>query len=480
MAKILSSKRRLWLALGAVVGVALIAGAGFFFGYYRGHALPGVTVAGVSVSGLTPEQVQAQLTERAEGQVILLDVPGEDEQEVSLADVGARVDVEKTVQEVFQANGSPMAMIEGFFDDHEITPFVVVESERFSEFTDQLLPEDGHGPVDASVHFDADSSYFYTTESRPGELVDTAALEGDVVSAARSLEDARISVPTLASDPATQTEQAMAAAELANGFLDAQVSVTDSYYDTAIADRAQKAKWIKFKGEGDDYKPALKKKKATAWVDEFAEESSDAPTTGLRNVDENGEEVAVSLPAEDGYGADNVAKVVKAFGKALAAGEGVDTVFTYDVLPATWEDRPALPGTERLLYRPAEGEKWIDLDLTNASVTAYEGDQIVAGPSLMVPGDPLTPTVTGEYNVYLKYEIQDMRGENYDGSKYVTKDVPWVTYFYGGYGFHGAPWRSSFGWNGPGGSHGCINMEVADAKFIYDWADMGTKVISHD
>ncbi|WP_314570093.1 L,D-transpeptidase, partial [uncultured Actinomyces sp.] len=63
--------------------------------------------------------------------------------------------------------------------------------------------------------------------------------------------------------------------------------------------------------------------------------------------------------------------------------------------------------------------------------------------------------------------------------KYETEGVPWVTYFTGSYAMHGAPWRSSFGWSGYGGSHGCVNMPVDAAKFIYDWTDMGDTVVVH-
>ena len=72
-----------------------------------------------------------------------------------------------------------------------------------------------------------------------------------------------------------------------------------------------------------------------------------------------------------------------------------------------------------------------------------------------------------------------MRGNNADGTKYETPDVPWILYFHGGYATHGAYWRSSFGYDaGAGGSHGCVNMPVDSAKNLYDWANVGTKVIS--
>ena len=69
-----------------------------------------------------------------------------------------------------------------------------------------------------------------------------------------------------------------------------------------------------------------------------------------------------------------------------------------------------------------------------------------------------------------------MRGENADGSNYVTEGVPWITYFYQGYALHGAPWRSSFGYSA---SHGCLNMPVGEAQWFFNWAEVGTTVASH-
>ena len=48
--------------------------------------------------------------------------------------------------------------------------------------------------------------------------------------------------------------------------------------------------------------------------------------------------------------------------------------------------------------------------------------------------------------------------------------------FVTGYAFHGAPWRSDFGYSA---SHGCVNMPSADAQWIYNWAEIGTTVVSH-
>jgi lipoprotein-anchoring transpeptidase ErfK/SrfK len=44
----------------------------------------------------------------------------------------------------------------------------------------------------------------------------------------------------------------------------------------------------------------------------------------------------------------------------------------------------------------------------------------------------------------------------------------------GNFGFHGAYWHDNFG---IAASHGCINLAPADAKWLYDWAGIGERVI---
>ena len=65
-------------------------------------------------------------------------------------------------------------------------------------------------------------------------------------------------------------------------------------------------------------------------------------------------------------------------------------------------------GPERFAYRAAEGEKWVDVNLTDSTLTAYEGYTQVHGPILINHGGVGHETVTGTYHVYLKRAKQDM------------------------------------------------------------------------
>ena len=95
---------------------------------------------------------------------------------------------------------------------------------------------------------------------------------------------------------------------------------------------------------------------------------------------------------------------------------------------------------------------------------------------MIVDGAPETPTATGTFYTFWKLETQTMRGRNTDGSEYIQEDVPWVMYFFADFAVHGSYWRSSFGYSG---SHGCVNVPVADAAWLYAWAPLGTRVEVH-
>ena len=122
------------------------------------------------------------------------------------------------------------------------------------------------------------------------------------------------------------------------------------------------------------------------------------------------------------------------------------------------------PVDELLLYhRPASpDEKWIEVNVTEQRVTAWEGNVPVMS-FLTSTGLPNTPTVLGEYNIYWKLDKTFMTGPGY-----YLPDVPHTMYFYAGYALHGAYWHNNFG---SPMSHGCVNLSLDNAKELFEWAD---------
>ncbi|HQE92957.1 MAG TPA: LysM peptidoglycan-binding domain-containing protein [Anaerolineae bacterium] len=118
----------------------------------------------------------------------------------------------------------------------------------------------------------------------------------------------------------------------------------------------------------------------------------------------------------------------------------------------------------------AAGELWIDVNLSTQTITAYEGQTPVYS-ALVSTGLWGTPTVVGTFSIYAKYLSTPMSGPGY-----YLPNVPHTMYFYRGYAIHGAYWHNNFG---TPMSHGCINLSLPDAAWFYNWAPLGTKVVTH-
>jgi len=134
---------------------------------------------------------------------------------------------------------------------------------------------------------------------------------------------------------------------------------------------------------------------------------------------------------------------------------------------------PPTPWAVPPIISPADmpdGLKWIDVDLTTQTLTAYEGPDVVRL-SLVSTGLPDTPTPFGVFYIRIKLRYDDMEGPDY-----YLPNVPYVMYFYSGYALHGTYWHGNFGHPM---SHGCINIPNLHAAWLYEWADLGTMVVIH-
>ncbi len=117
---------------------------------------------------------------------------------------------------------------------------------------------------------------------------------------------------------------------------------------------------------------------------------------------------------------------------------------------------------------PASGEaKEIVVDLSEQKVYVYEKGSL-ARTMIVSTGVAATPTVLGTYRIYVRYLKQNMSGPGY-----YLPNVPYVQYFYQGYGLHGTYWHNNFG---RPMSRGCVNLTVVDAEWLYRWASIGTLV----
>ena len=497
------------VAILAVIAVVLTGGALAYAKQFEGRALPGTTVLGQDVAGKTPEEIAALVTEHGESVKVSV-TAGDQQLEVPLADLGVTVDAAATAQAAVSPDESVTKVISSTWSgERSVDPVVSVDEAKASEFAKGLVPEDMTEPVDAEVTFDEEEQTWNAVPGRNGQGVDPQTLVDAVTANASSLEDFSIEQPIEEIAPQITTEEAEKVVGTIGSLLEQPMAITGADEKTHEVSVERRNDWISVVADetGSALTISVDEESVREWVAARAEKDAVEPKNGIEQVDEDGKVVKVIAEKTDGLQITNSDAVADQLIGALKGTTPLEAAFETKEVKSevekvdapktedektedektkdeeseddTAKDDAAKDDEEKAPAKPT-GEKWIDVDLTNKTVTAYVGDTPVWGPRTMVDGKPGNETATGSFEIYLRYDKQDMTNAGYypEGHEkyYLTPDVPWVQYFHNGYAFHGAPWRSSCGYSG---SHGCINMPVSDAKWLYDWAGIGTRTEVH-
>jgi len=149
-----------------------------------------------------------------------------------------------------------------------------------------------------------------------------------------------------------------------------------------------------------------------------------------------------------------------------------DFIKVVNVLPLSEEIvwTAKLPEIEEIIR-----EKRIEIDLSEQKMRLYENDKMIKE-ALVSTGQPGMETPIGEFQIYNKFPRA--------WSKMASLWMPyWMAFLPTGFmGIHELPeWPNGHKEGekslGHPASHGCIRLGVGDAKFVYDWAEIGTPVI---
>ncbi|MFQ3630723.1 L,D-transpeptidase [Roseiflexus sp.] len=136
--------------------------------------------------------------------------------------------------------------------------------------------------------------------------------------------------------------------------------------------------------------------------------------------------------------------------------------------PQSFGPMPGAPVWSSALF-----ERRIEVNLSTQMLTAFEGDVPVYRAPVATGRDGFN-TPAGTFAIYAKLPMQTMTGSA-GGESWYVPDIPWVQYVVGGVALHGTYWHDAWG-TGVRMSHGCINLNIDDAEWLYRWADIGTRV----
>lgn len=164
-----------------------------------------------------------------------------------------------------------------------------------------------------------------------------------------------------------------------------------------------------------------------------------------------------------------------------------DSQFSFELMVGE-TDQTAVDMRTRLFYAnasgsvmdiPLKGEKWVLVDISEQRLELHLDDYIVREFPIS-SGAYATPTPYGETRIELKQEVR-VGGKS---PHYIMPKFMWFRS--GGYGFHALPslgtdggifWTEALNHIGRPVSHGCVRLLPWDADFMFDFVEIGSRVV---
>lgn len=131
-----------------------------------------------------------------------------------------------------------------------------------------------------------------------------------------------------------------------------------------------------------------------------------------------------------------------------------------------------LPPNELAPISPGRDDKRVEINLTQQTLTAYEGNNAVlhsvVSTGAVFAGERYFVTPAGTFQIWRKRASRHMAGGTPGVDYYNLPGIPWVGYFSGGVALHGTYWHNDYGRQR---SHGCVNLTPEHARWLYLWTD---------
>ena len=148
--------------------------------------------------------------------------------------------------------------------------------------------------------------------------------------------------------------------------------------------------------------------------------------------------------------------------------------------PDEWVDATQVARVDPHTTAPTgvTGNRWIEINLDEQTLSVYDDNHLVFA-TMTSSGSAPFYTRPGLFHIYEKKPAETMSGstEADRSDYYYLEDVPWTMYFDENRALHGAYWHNGFGYTR---SHGCVNLSVGDAHWLYDWANLNDFVYVYD
>ena len=470
-----------FLAFALAFTSLTILAVGAYSSYYADKAVPTSTIAAHTLTGLTRKESQTLLEEMIysyEKNFPITIIHETGSLQPTLEQLGVTISPEKTIHNLF-SKGHETDIASRLISNGQSLLFGNEGGVSFTINRDTLdnylagLQKQFEEPVQNAV-IEIENLESTIKPEENGQKLNKAAIELGLIHSLTNLDNITMELPLVTVEPSITGEDLAPTKNLTATIISQAVTLTYEQKLYTIT-REQIAGWLLFRefrpeqDEATQQKTTKKlmevhlnnqevlnfiQKNIAAEIDQKPEEST---------VIKASQKTQVLKAGKEGKILDKLQTLGLIQEKLLEEGERiielpVETMGTEeeeaDIPPAAYEDK-----------------KHIIVSLSQQLAFAYSGEELVFVTKVST-GIPGHATPKGQYKVYGKTAKQKMSGPGY-----YLPNVPWILWYNGDYSLHGTYWHNNFGTTM---SHGCTNLSIDDAKWFYDFAEVGTPVINVD
>ena len=313
----------------------LVFGAAFAIGYGRvneGRILPGVDVAGVSLSGLDRASAAAKLRQSlpsmSSGQLVI-DI-GSSSESVPYSSFGRDYDMAFMLDQAFGVGRASnfveqlQEQVRVLFSGTTVSPVAAWNNDVLAQRVAQIANAAQYDPINASLS--RVDGHYVVNPATPGQSVDVAGALTSALAAIgnTSPADAHISISTTVVPPAIDTTVAQTAADTAERVMGTDVQITATGLSTTIAS-AELRGWVHLdsKTDGSGWQLVLERAPIAQAVADYALTSDIAPRNATFGFQQGN---IVVVPGSDGRAVDveattdNIMAVLQQRATGQAAG----------------------------------------------------------------------------------------------------------------------------------------------------------------
>lgn len=456
-----------WIIAGSIVGGLLVIYLGISL-FFIGHFYVNTSINGKDFSGKTVEDVEAYLKEQVEGYELKIIELDDKSDTIKGTDISL-VYVENSDVEDALKSQNPLFWISSLFSksNTDVTIDVGYDEEVLEEQIQsiQAMVQEQTEPVSAYPKFDGNS--FVVEPEVLGTAVDKEVLSEKIKEYITNfepeldmLEEKCYKLPAYTSE----SPEVQKACDTMNEYCKA--SITYTMNENVVVDKQLISTWLSC---DSSMQVTFNEDAVREWMRQFGE-TYDTVGATRTITSPSGKTVEVS-GGTYGWEIDEETETQNLI-NSIKNGE-----------TATRE--PAYAQTAATHAAQDWGSTYLEVDLS-AQYMWYIVNGSIALQSDVVTGLP-TPdraTPSGVYYILYTERNATLVGEKDPATGQPIYETPvayWMPFTNQGHGFHDATWQPAFGGSlyQSLGSHGCVNMPLDQAGYLFDMVSAGTPVVIH-